>query len=78
MVIQFHRILLKLNTTITGCALSRLHSLRSSPSARAEGPLRGFNRMRFARHLGQQCLGKAGKIRDFSLRSTILSRENAG
>src|SRR5215471_9655231 len=42
--IKFHRILLSLNTTITGCALSRLHSLRSSPSARAKDGSRLFDR----------------------------------
>src|SRR5262249_33729877 len=41
-VIKFHRILLSLNTTITGCALSRLHSLRSSPSARAKDASRPY------------------------------------
>src|SRR5215475_1720466 len=41
-VIKFHRILLNLNTTITGCALSRLHSLRSYPSARAKDASRRF------------------------------------
>jgi hypothetical protein len=41
-VIKFHKILLSLNTIITGCALSRLHSLRSSPSARARDASRRF------------------------------------
>src|SRR5262245_17752482 len=63
-VVKFHRILLRLNTIITGCALSRLHSLRSSPSARTKDASRRFL-------IAQPpLLGEEGKIRHTTIWAT--------